>query len=292
MRVAIQLGVLVLAAVCLTACSETKGSANAAAGCVASPNAPGSCAGFSPPPPIRPGITSLPAPPPLDANEPQCFGALYAGEKRDYMQRQQVDRAPLRRPQATHLNGVAPPSPRIQIQPANLGTPPEIQRIERGYVTNWVGGFINDGNMSWNGIDLDRHEVISVVRRVYDTRAIQTRPFGDPVFTDWDHSSFARKWSDDQRIEMEVVTLRNLRPEEIQAFVCIANGAWGAPQKSPLELLLARPSDTQIDNAILLDRTEENGAVISYMRRAQPRDSLGWAAEHIFRAYNAGFEWR
>ncbi len=47
---------------------------------------------------------------------------------------------------------------------------------------------------SWFGVDLDRMEVISVQRHIYDRRATLTKPFIDPSFQSWDHRSFVRKW--------------------------------------------------------------------------------------------------
>lgn len=281
MRAAIQLGVLMVAAGWLTACSENP-TQSATTGCIASPSAPNACAGFAPTATqVRPGLTAKPDLPPLAANEPNCFGALYGSEKRDYAGRQQIGRAPQVRPQATNLRNLPLPSPRIQVQSTTLGTPPEIQRIERGYVTSWVGGFINDGLMSWSGIDLDRREAISVIRRIYDTRAKLSRPFGEPVFDEWDHVSIARTWSTDQRTETEVVKRRSLEPNELTAFVCIANGAWGVRQKSALDLMETIPTDTLANNATLQDRTEENGAVFSYSRSVEPGDPLAWAAGQI-----------
>jgi len=291
MRAAIQLGILVLASGCLTAYSQTQ-NPTPLAGCIASPNAPEACAGLTPTATqTRPGLTTKPSLPPLGANELQCFGAPYGVEKRDYANRQQIARAPLSRPEATNLNNLPFPSPRILVLSTNLPIPPEIQRIERGYITAWAGGFINDGLMSWSGIDLDRREVISVQRRIYDKRATLSRPFSEPVFNDWDHVSIARTWSTDQRTETEVVTRRSLRLEELNAFVCIANGVWGVQQKSARELMQMMPTDTLASNATLLDRTEENGAVFSYTRSVDPSDPLAWAASQILKEGLPRIDW-
>ncbi len=61
--------------------------------------------------------------------------------------------------------------------------PPEIARIKRGYVSSFVGAFINDGLESWFGVDLDRMEAVSVQRHIYDKRAEQIKPFIEPTFT-------------------------------------------------------------------------------------------------------------
>jgi hypothetical protein len=119
-----------------------------------------------------------------------------------------------------------------------------------------------------------------------------SRPFGDPIFNDWDHASFARKWSTDQRTEMEVVTRRALTPAEIQAFVCVANGVWSdVPQKSPHDLLMMRPTDTLVDQASLLDRTEEDGRMVAYTRSIESGSPLAWVASQMFEKGLPQIDW-
>lgn len=148
-----------------------------------------------------------------------------------------------------------PPAPRLQMSSGPLQSPPEIERVARGFVVHWVGGFINDGYETWSAIDLDRGLVVSIDRRVYDKRAIQTQPFGDPVFSPNDPYSYARKWTSQDRTEAEVVSISELEPDDARAFVCLANAEWDLPQVAP-ELFAQGPTDTLTSERNLLDRSE------------------------------------
>jgi hypothetical protein len=110
--------------------------------------------------------------------------------------------------------------------------PPEIARIRRGLVKRFTGKFTKDGVTGWSGLDLDRLVAVSVERRVYDLRAHQSRPVADPVFNQSEQLSFARKWTDGQRTEVEVIEVFPIMLPEAQLLVCAANPVW-AEKKPP-----------------------------------------------------------
>lgn len=200
----------------------------------------------------------------LTPPEPSCYGTPYAEKKVSYDGRHAIpgrtaDNVPRFQPQPRW------PAERILVQANRLPTPPEIAAIERGYTYHWVGGFINDGLATWHGIDLDRRRSIHVQRRIWDARAQLSRRFSDPVFSEHDPTSFARKWSSEQRVETEVVQITNLEHDDIMVFVCVANGAWSLPPPAPGTIFMPM-SDTMVNDAILHDRQIEQGEGIQYRK--------------------------
>ena len=144
--------------------------------------------------------------------------------------------------------------------------PPEIARIQKGFVEHYVGAFINDGTVNWSGVDLDRGLAIVVHRNIYDKRAHMQRSFGDPAFRSSDNESFARKWVGEGRTETEVILRRRLTADEAQAFTCMANGLWKSDGKQQSTL----PSDTMMDESTLLDRTSDGNATVLYEKPVHP----------------------
>ena len=112
--------------------------------------------------------------------EPSCYDTPYAKDKVGFDGKSAIfgrtaDNAP------RYQSIPSAPAERIILQTNRLQTPPEIAAIERGYTHHWVGGFINDGLVTWSGIDLDRRISINVQRRIWDARAQLSRRFLDDV---------------------------------------------------------------------------------------------------------------
>lgn len=133
-------------------------------------------------------------------------------------------------------------------------------------IKSFSGAFINDGMDSWQGIDLDRMESISVYRRTYMKKAKSfTKPFNEPVFLKNDETSFVRKFSNDELIEMEIVRRSHADISTLVAFTCIANGAW---KSSPIDWnQVTPPSDSFGSIVLLFDRQKEGDDNILYRRR-------------------------
>jgi hypothetical protein len=232
------------------------------------------CAAGGPSP--QPGVPS-PATTLLSASaaNPRCFDEPYAAVKVGYNSRQEIQADPGAETAAgTSANGGAP-FQRVYVQAHPLGDPPEISRIQRGVVSNFVGLFINDGLVHWDGVDLDRMEMVSVARRIYDKRASFSRPFGDPEFLDFDKSTIVRTWSDDQRIEMEVVSRSSLTPQQIQAFVCVANAVWRQPPRDLRSMPMMTDAAPGSNVLHLFDRAHDRGRTYLYEKdefRSSPLD--------------------
>jgi hypothetical protein len=159
----------------------------------------------------------------------------------------------------------------LQTQPLET-LPPEIARIQRGMVKRFVGKFINDGQMSWSGVDLDRLMAVTVERRVFDRGAHQPRPVPDPRLSAQGDSTFARKWSDAERTEVEVVSTFPINPAEAVAFVCAANPEWA--DKNPLP---ADDSDAISEGAtdfFLLDQRQDQEFSYRYSKPVQLGEAL------------------
>jgi len=142
--------------------------------------------------------------------------------------------------------------------------PPEIARIRRGIVKRFTGKFIRDGVTGWSALDLERLVAVSVERRVFDLRAHQSRPVADPVFTQTEQLSFARKWTDGQRVEVEVIKVFPISVTEAEVFVCAANPLWA--DKKPLP---EQDTDDMSDGVIdvfLLDRRQARGVAYKYTK--------------------------
>ena len=108
------------------------------------------------------------------------------------------------------------------------GQPPEIQNIERGAVSQYIGGYTNDGISSWLGVDLDSQVLISISRRVWDRRSPYTRFFEFPDPKTFPPEVSVRTWikEDGSRKELEIIRRANLARDEQLAFVCAANVEW------------------------------------------------------------------
>jgi TonB family protein len=199
---------------------------------------------------------------------PSCYGTPYGAQKAHSRKPSEVpvsDRAgPPDLPLAP-VGGVVKDRMRTQAMPLE-SPPPEIARIKRGYISSFIGGFINDGLASWGGIDLDRMEIVSVQRQIYDRRATLTKPFIDPTFQPWDHRSFGRKWSDKDRTEMEVVLIGDLSGPDVNAFVCVANKIWERDEPSvdeiPSQSDTLSSSNYLIDTTVVAGKTLQSGATV------------------------------
>jgi hypothetical protein len=140
--------------------------------------------------------------------------------------------------------------------------PPEIARIRRGLVNQFTGQFIKDGLYTWSAVDLDRLMAVSVERRVFDLRAHQSRPVNEPVFTHIEKLSFARKWSDGQRTEVEVINVFPIALSETELFVCEANRIWQDKERRPEEEDPSGQMSDGVSDVYLLDYRQQQG--VSY----------------------------
>jgi hypothetical protein len=147
-------------------------------------------------------------------------------------------------------------------------------------MAHFVGASINDGIVTWDALDLDRMEAISIRRRIYDKRAKLTKPFGEPSFPDWDKRSFVRKWSDEQRTEMEIVSRWRLDFDQAEAFVCVANGAWSASLQDKKQGSMI--TDAFADARFLFDRRNEGSAIFIYERGYSRGGPLDVVSHEIF----------
>jgi hypothetical protein len=152
--------------------------------------------------------------------------------------------------------------------------PPEIARIRRGLVSRFTGKFVKDGLYSWSGVDLDRLMAVSVERRVFDFRTHQSRPVADPVFAQVEQLTFARKWTDGQRIEVEVIKVFPISIADAQAFVCETNRLWDnkKPQSDEED-----PSGEMSDGAtdvFLLDYRQQQAVAYKFSKPIDMTESL------------------
>lgn len=162
-----------------------------------------------------------------------------------------------------------------------LGEPREIASVRRGLTFYFAGAFVNDGLKSWQAVDLEKKIVISVQRRIFDKRA-HTRSFGDPTFPAYVSNMtpppiYARKWSDAQRTEEEVITINNLMPDAEEAILCISNLAWGTPRIRPGTFPMA--TDTFASNFTLLDFDSDSKK--SFEKAAPPSGALDWLFRRV-----------
>ncbi len=152
--------------------------------------------------------------------------------------------------------------------------PPEIARIRRGLVNRFTGKFVKDGLYTWSGVDLDRLVAVSVERRVFDLRAHQSRAVADPVFTQTEQLSFARKWTDGQRTEVEVIRVFPISLADAQAFVCEANHLWDNKRPLPEE---EDPSGEMSDGAtdvFLLDYRQQQDVAYKFDKPVDMSQSM------------------
>jgi hypothetical protein len=168
--------------------------------------------------------------------------------------------------------------------------PPEIGRVRRGMVKRFTGKFIKDGVSAWTAIDLERLVAVSVERRVFDLRAHQSRPVPDPTFTQTEQLSFARKWTDGQRIEVEVVKVFPITLIEAQLFVCASNPLWA--DKNPLpEDDDASEMDPGVTDVFLLDRRTQQDLVYRYNKPIDLSDNLAGVLGSIWQHAPRGPAW-
>ena len=142
--------------------------------------------------------------------------------------------------------------------------PPEIARIRRGVIKRFTGRFIRDGETGWSALDLERLVAVSIERRVFDIRAHQSRPLADPVFTQTEQLSFARKWTDGQRVEMEVIKVFPITLTEAEVFVCAANPLWA--DKKPLPESEEDSMSPGVTDVFLVDYRLTQGVAYKYSK--------------------------
>jgi hypothetical protein len=168
--------------------------------------------------------------------------------------------------------------------------PPEIARIRRGIVKRFTGQFTRDGVYAWTALDLERLVAVSVERRVFDLRAHQSRQVADPVFTRIEQLSFARKWTDGQRTEVEVIKVFPISMVEAEVFVCAANPLWA--DKKPLPEL---DDDGQIIDGVtdvfLLDRRQAQDVAYKYSKTVYPNENLANILGGIWQHAPRGPDW-
>ena len=167
--------------------------------------------------------------------------------------------------------------------------PLEIARIRRGMVKRFTGRFIKDGVMAWSALDLDRLVAVSVERRVFDLRTHQSRPVADPVFTRIEHLSFARKWTDSQRTEIEVVNVFPIGILEAQLFVCAANPVWA--DKNPLAEDETDDMADGVTDVFLLDHRVTQGLTYTYDKPIDMTENLAGIMGSIWQHAPRGPEW-
>jgi len=167
--------------------------------------------------------------------------------------------------------------------------PPEIARIRRGVVKRFTGKFIRDGEMAWSALDLERLVAVSVERRVFDFRTHQSRPVEDPVFSRVEQLSFARKWTDGQRTEVEVVKVFPITLVEAQLVVCAANPAWA--DKNPLSDEDPNAMAEGVVDAFLLDRRQTQGLVYKYDKPIDMNENLAIVLGSVWQHAPQGPSW-
>jgi hypothetical protein len=168
--------------------------------------------------------------------------------------------------------------------------PPEIERIRKGMVKRFTGKFIKDGTIAWTAIDLERLVGVSVERRVFDIRAHQSRPVPDPVFTQIEQLAFARKWTDGQRTEVEVVKVFPITLVEAQLFVCAANPNWADKNPLPEDDDVTDMSDG-ITDVFLLDRRTQQDVVYRFSKPIDLSDNFAGVLGSIWQRNPRGPTW-
>lgn len=168
--------------------------------------------------------------------------------------------------------------------------PPEIARIHRGLVKRFTGKFVKDGVTAWSGVDLEHLVGVSVERRVFDFRTHQTRAVGDPVFTQTQELSFARKWSDGQRTEVEVVRVFPINLAEAQLFVCAANPVWADKKPVPEDENDSAMSEGATD-VFLLDHRQAQDLSYQYEKPVYMTESLAVILGNIWQHAPRGPAW-
>ncbi len=224
------------------------------------------------------------------ADELNCFGTAYGAVKGTAI-KSEIPEALAR----AHERELYPPAAqdRIRSQDKPLSRmPPELLQIQRGAVQSWVGAFINSGLASYSGIDLDRKVFIAIQRRSRRIADKPQRDFGEPKFDAYDNTTFARKFSNEQFVQMEVVSTRRFFATDqalLAAFACIANAIWRSDEKLDRgPMLLPRRSDTLEESSFLYDREEAHEKWFSYRK---PYDVDGPLSVVLKQFATTRYEW-
>jgi hypothetical protein len=167
--------------------------------------------------------------------------------------------------------------------------PLEVARIRRGMVKRFTGKFIKDGVTAWSAIDIERLVAISVERRIFDFRTHQSRPVSDPVFSQVEQLDFARKWTDGQRTEVEVVKVFPITVVEAQLFVCAANPAWA--DKEPLGDDDSASMSDGVTDVFLLDRRHADDLSYKYIKPIDMNENLASVLGSIWAHAPRGPAW-
>jgi hypothetical protein len=168
--------------------------------------------------------------------------------------------------------------------------PPEVARIRRGVVKRFTGQFTRDGVYAWTALDLERLVAVSVERRVFDLRVHQSRQVADPVFTRIEQLSFARKWTDGRRVEVEVVKVFPISMVEAELFVCAANPLWA--DKKPLPELEDDASMTDgVTDVFLVDRRQAQDVAYKYVKTVYLNENLTNILGGIWQHAPRGPDW-
>jgi hypothetical protein len=167
--------------------------------------------------------------------------------------------------------------------------PLEVARIRRGMVKRFTGKVIKDGVTAWSAIDLERLVAVSVERHVFDYRTHQSRQVVDPIFSQVEHLDFARKWSDGQRTEVEVVKVFPITLVEAQLFVCAANPAWA--DKSPAGVDDTDDLSDGITDVFLLDRRQAQDLTYKYIKPIDMTENLAGVLGSIWAHAPRGPAW-
>lgn len=169
--------------------------------------------------------------------------------------------------------------------------PPEIARIRRGLVKRFIGKFIRDGETTWSGVDLDRLLAVSVERRVFDLRAHQSREVPDPVFGQPEQLSFARKWTDGQRTEIEVIKVFPISLPEAQILVCAANPVWAEKKPLPEQEDLSGELSDGVTDVFLLDYRQQQDVSYKYSKTVYLTENLADILGGIWQHAPRGPSW-
>ena len=169
--------------------------------------------------------------------------------------------------------------------------PPEIARIRRGLVKRFTGRFVRDGEIAWSGVDLDRLVAVSVERRVFDFRAHLSRAVSDPVFGQSEQLSFARKWTDGHRTEIEVVNVFPIVLPEAQLVVCAANPVWADRKPLPDQEDPSGDLSDGVTDVFLLDYRQEQNVSYKYSKTVYLTENLANILGSIWQHAPRGPSW-
>lgn len=168
--------------------------------------------------------------------------------------------------------------------------PLEIARVRRGVVKRFKGKFIRDGETAWSAIDLERLIAVSVERRVFDFRTHQSRQVDDPVFSHAEQLSFARKWTNGQRTEVEVVKVFPVSLLEAQLFVCASNPSWADKNPLAVDDDVDEMAEGEVD-VFLLDRRQTQGLVYKYTKPIDLNNNLAMVLGSVWQHAPQGPTW-